>query len=94
MLLKSAGSEARLSGFKTIALSLLDGLLWENYLTILSLNFLTSYTGMVIFPTSRVIVKLGKGSVCETLRTVPSNGQCPIHVSYYTIIIIIGHLLL
>lgn len=33
MLLKSAGSEARLSGFKTIALSLLDGLLWENYLT-------------------------------------------------------------
>lgn len=33
MVLKSAGSEVRLSGFKIIAQSLLDVLLWENHLT-------------------------------------------------------------
>lgn len=58
MLLKSAGSGARLAGFKIIALSLLDVLLWENHLTIQCLNFFISYIGIMIFPTSRAIVKI------------------------------------
>ena len=81
MLLKSTGSEGRWSGFKTVALSLLEGLLWESYLTVLCLNFVVSFTCMVIYPTSRVIMKTGKDSVCETLRRVPCNDQCPFHVS-------------
>ena len=36
---------------------------------------------MVIYPTSRVIMKTGKDSVCETLRRVLRNDQCPFHVS-------------
>ena len=57
------------------------GLLWESYLTVLCLNFVVGFTWMVIYPTSRVIVKIGKDSICETLRTVPRNDQCPFHVS-------------
>ena len=77
MLLKSTGSEVRWSGFKTTALSLLEGLLWESYLTVLCLNFVVSFTWMTIYPISRLTVKIGKDSVCETLRTVPSMISAP-----------------
>lgn len=58
MLLKSTGSEVRLSGFKVTALSLLAVSLWENHLTSQCLYFLISYPGLIIFPTSRAVVKI------------------------------------
>lgn len=57
MFLKNTGFEARLPRFKIVALSLLDVLPWENHLTIHCLNFFISYTGLIIFPTSKAIVK-------------------------------------
>lgn len=69
--LKGAGSETRLSGFKTRTLSLLDVSLWENHSTTLCHNFI-SYTGISVFPTSRVTVKIQKGRVDETLATASS----------------------